>query len=77
MCNGFPARKMEQMIITSLCDVMRISHARKGRELYKESMTNLRAVVTVIWVSGTRHLGSLTSHRPSTSAVLVLLEEEA
>ena len=39
MCNGYPARKMEQMIMTSLCDIMKISHARKGREIYKESMT--------------------------------------
>ena len=33
MHNGFPAGKMEQTIMTSLCDVMRISHAVKGREL--------------------------------------------
>ena len=25
--------------MTSLCDVMRISHARQGREVYKESTT--------------------------------------
>ena len=35
----FSHQKMEQMIMTSLCDIMRISCARKGRELYKESMT--------------------------------------
>ena len=35
----FSHQKMEQMIMTSLCDVMRISHAKKGRELYKGSMT--------------------------------------
>ena len=39
MHNGFPTGKMEQTIMTSLCDIMRISHAEKGRELYKESMT--------------------------------------
>ena len=33
MCNGFPAKKMEQTIMTSLCDIMRISHAENGREL--------------------------------------------
>ena len=31
--------EMEQTIMTSLCDVMRISHARQGRKVYKESMT--------------------------------------
>ena len=50
MCNGFPARKMEQAIMTSLCDIMRISCAKKGRELYKESMIKPEGVVTVIWV---------------------------
>ena len=50
MCNGFPAGKMEQMIMTSLCDVMSISHAEKGMELYKESTTKPGGVVTVLWV---------------------------
>ena len=36
--------------MTSLCDVMRISCTRKERELYKESMTKPRAVITVVWV---------------------------
>ena len=35
----FSCQKMEQMIMMSLCDVMRISHARQGREVYNESMT--------------------------------------
>ena len=39
MCNGFPAGRMEQMIMTSLCDIIRISNAVKGRELQKESTT--------------------------------------
>ena len=34
----------------SLCDIMMISHARKRRELYNESMPEPRAVVTVVWV---------------------------
>ena len=58
MHNGFPARKMEQPIMKSLCDIMRISHTRKGRELYKESMTKpkgccycwLGVLVQSIWV---------------------------
>ena len=33
MHSGFPVGKMEQMIMTSLCDVMTVSHAVKGREL--------------------------------------------
>ena len=35
--------------MTSLCDIMRMSHARQKREVYKESMTGPRALVTVIW----------------------------
>ena len=31
MCSGFPAKRLEQMIMTSLYDVTRISHARVGR----------------------------------------------
>ena len=50
MCNGFPAGKMEQMIMTSLYGIMRISHAKKGRELYKESTTKPGGLVIVIWV---------------------------
>ena len=33
MHNGFSTRRMEQMIMMSLCDITRISHAEKGREL--------------------------------------------
>ena len=33
MCSAFPTGKMEQMIMTLLCDSMRISCAVKGREL--------------------------------------------
>ena len=55
--NGGP-EKMEEMIMTSLCDIMRISHARKGREVYKESTTQpqgccyccLGVPVQSIWV---------------------------
>ena len=39
---------------------------------------NLGAVVvTVVWVFQYKRLGSLTRHRPSPLAVLVLFEEEA
>ena len=30
MCSGFPAKILEQMIVTSLYDVMRVSHATVG-----------------------------------------------
>ena len=54
----FSHQKMEQMIMTSLCDIMRISHARQGREVYKESTTRpwgccyccLGVLVQSIWV---------------------------
>ena len=42
--------KMEQTIMTSLCDVMRISCAKKGGSYKKRAWLNLRAVVTVILV---------------------------
>ena len=62
----------------SLCDVMRISHARKGRELYKESMTEPQGCCySCLGLPCTKHLDLLTSHRPSTLAVSVLLKEEA
>ena len=35
----FSTGKMEQMIMMSICDIMRISHAEKGRELFKENTT--------------------------------------
>ena len=54
----FSCQKMEQAIMTSLYDVMRISHARQGREVYKENMTgpqsccycHLGVLVQSIWV---------------------------
>ena len=42
MHSGFPALRLEQMIVTSLYDVTRISCATVGRELYKESTTKPR-----------------------------------
>ena len=51
-------QKMEQTIMTSHSDVMRISCARQGREVYKKSMTgpqgccccHLGVPVQSIWV---------------------------
>ena len=49
----------------------------KGGKYIRKAKPDLRAVVTVIWVFWYKHLGLLTSHRPSTLAILVLLVEEA
>ena len=58
MCNGFPTGKMEQMIMMSLCDVMRISHAKKGRELYNESTIEPQGLLLLSsGCSDTKHLG--------------------
>ena len=46
----FSCWKMEQMIMTSLCDIMRISHAEKGGSYKRKAWPNLGAVVTLIWV---------------------------
>ena len=54
----FSHGKMEQMIMMSHSDIMRIYHARQGREVYKESMTrpwdfcycHLGVLVQGIWV---------------------------
>ena len=50
MCSVFPTGRLEQMIMMSLYDVMRISHAIKGRNYEWKAQPNLGAVVTVIWV---------------------------
>ena len=49
MHSGFPTRRLEQMIMTSLYDIMRISCAVKGGNYKRRVQPNLRAVVTVVW----------------------------
>ena len=49
MHNGFPTGKMEQTIMTSHSDVMRISHTEKGGSYKRSAQQNLGAVVTVVW----------------------------
>ena len=77
MHSGFPTERLEQMIVTSLYDVTRASHAIEGGN-YKRgawlSLGSLAAAVIVVWVFQYKHLGVLTSHRPSTLAVSVPLE---
>ena len=64
--------------MTSLCDVMRISCARKGRELYKESMTKHQGLLLLLsGCSGTKHLGFVNKPQTLYSAVSVLFKEEA
>ena len=49
MCSGFSTGRFEQMIMTSLYDIMKISRAVKGGNYKRRAQLNLRAVVTVIW----------------------------
>ena len=74
MHSGFHTERLEQMIVTSLYDIMRVSHATVGGNYKRRVQPSLGAVVTVIWVFQHKHLGLLTSHRPSTLAVSVPLE---
>ena len=74
MCSGFPAERLEQMIMTSLYDVKRVSCAIVGGNYKREHDQALGllhychlGVLTLVF-------GSLTSHRPSTLAVPVPLE---
>ena len=50
MCSGFPAEMLEQKIVTSLYDVMRVSCATVGENYKKRARPSLGAAVTVIWV---------------------------
>ena len=77
MHSGFPTVRLEQMIMMPLYDVMRISHAEKGGNYNRRGWLNLGLLLLLSGCSGTKHLGLLASHRPSTSAVSVPLKEEA
>ena len=53
MCSGFPAKMVEQTFVTSLNDVMSISHALERGNYKRGSTTELEelaAAITVIWV---------------------------
>ena len=62
------------MIVISLYDVTRVSHATVGGNYKRRAQLSLGAAVTVIWVFQHMRMGLLTSHRPSTLAVSVPLE---
>ena len=49
MNSGFPAGRLEQMIVTSFHDVTRISHAVDGGKYIRRALLNLRAVICVFW----------------------------
>ena len=77
MCSGFPAKMMEQTFITSLNDVTSISCALKGGNYKRGSATELEEFGCCYYCClgvQAQVLGSLQSHRPSTSAVSVPLE---
>ena len=77
MHSGFPARKMEKTIMTSLCDVMSLSCCKREGTIKRQHNQTSGLLLLSSGCLGTRHFGSLTSHRPSTLAVSVLLAEGA
>ena len=77
MCSGFPAKMVEQMIVTSLNDVTRISRAIEEGNCKRGSATELGEFGCCYYCCLgvlAQVLGYLPSHRPSTSAVSVPLE---
>ena len=77
MHSGFPAKMVEQMFVTSLNDVMSISHMLEGGNYERGSATELEEFGCCYYCHlgvQAQVLGSLQSHRPSTSAVSVPLE---
>ena len=74
MHSGFPAEILEQMIVMSLYDITMVSNATVGGNYKKESMTEPRGCYYCHLGVSTQEFGSLTSHRPSTSAASVPLE---
>ena len=74
MHSGFPAERLEQMIMTSYNDVMRVSHAIVGGN-YKREHDQASGLLHYCHLGvSTLAFGSLASHRPSTFAVLVPLK---
>ena len=77
MCSGFPTKMVEQTIVTSLNDITSISHVIEGGNYKRGSATGLEEFGCCYYCHLgvlAQVLGSLPSHRPSTSAVLVPLE---
>ena len=57
MHSGFCTKILEQMIVTSLYDVTRVSHATVGGNYKRRAQLSLGAAVTVIWVFQHKCLG--------------------
>ena len=77
MHGGFSTKMVEQMIVTPLNDVTRISHVIKGGNYKRGSSTELKEFSCCYYCClgvSAQVLGSLPSHRPSTLAVSVHLE---
>ena len=77
MCSGFPTKMVEQKIVTSLNDIMRISCAIEGGKYKRGSATELEEFGCCYYCHlgvSAQALGSSPSHRPSTSAVSVPLK---
>ena len=71
MCSSFTTEILEQMIVTSLYDVVRVSHATVGGNYKRRAQLSLRICYYCHLAVLTQSFGSLASHRPSTLAVLV------
>ena len=71
--SGFPTKILKQTIVTSLYDIMRVSHATVGENYKRESMTEPWGCYYYHLGVSTQAFGSLASHTPSTSAVSVPL----
>ena len=71
--SGFPTKRLEQMIVTSLYDVTRVSHATEGGTI-KGEHDQASGLLLLSSRCLTQVFGSLASHRPSTLAVSVPLE---
>ena len=73
MHSGFPTKRLEQMIVTSLYDVTRVSRATVEGNYKRRAQLEPQGCYCHLGVL-IQAFGSWAGHRPSTSAVLVPLE---
>ena len=77
MHSGFPTKMVEQTFVTSLNDIMRISHVLEGGNYKRGSTTGLEEFGCCYYCPlgvQAQVLGSLQSNRPSTLAGSVPLK---
>ena len=77
MHSGFPTKMVEQMFVPSLNDVTKMSHVIEGGNYKRGRAAKLKEFGCCYYCHlgvSAQALGSLLSHRPSTSAVSVPLE---